>query len=42
MIIRFYLVVELFVGLQDAPAGAYQDVQWTNFIPISKRSIGEV
>jgi hypothetical protein len=31
--IRIYLLVEPFVGLRDVPAGVYQDVQWTHFVP---------
>jgi hypothetical protein len=31
--IRVYLLVALFAGLRDVPAGVYQDVQWTKFVP---------
>jgi hypothetical protein len=33
VIVRLYLVVEIFVGLRWAPAGVYETVNWSQFLP---------
>ena len=32
-LIRLYMIIEYFVGFRDTPAGLYQEVDWSIYIP---------
>lgn len=33
VILRFYMIVDVFLSLQALPVSAYEPVRWSNFVP---------
>lgn len=31
--LRFYVIVEIFIGLRSLPAGVFRTVDWSRFVP---------